>query len=227
MPLLIDQKPALLDGDVARASSAVNASWSRRLASRYLTIASAVSSEAAETSRSISSWFGPGRDVPLPATVNPSMFCVRPAPGAIRPRRTGHAAGSAERPASQDDAGDSRSIHHSRLLLSGRGFVSRGDPRPRPTGADRPRSCDWRRPGASRSVRSRSPPADAQVLAAEDPPHVAAAGIDLEDAAGRQLPEAVRPHQDAAVHAAAGNARRPRERSRSGGPARSARRRRR
>ena len=38
--------------------SAANASWMRFLASRYLTIASAVSSEAADTSRSISTALG-------------------------------------------------------------------------------------------------------------------------------------------------------------------------
>ena len=45
--------------------------------SRYFTIASAESSEAAETSRSISSRFGLAEADPFPVTVNPSMF---PAP---------------------------------------------------------------------------------------------------------------------------------------------------
>src|SRR5690349_1786406 len=59
---------------------AANASWILRRASRYLTIASAVSSEAATTSRSISSRFGRAATSPLPATVTPSMFSVATRP---------------------------------------------------------------------------------------------------------------------------------------------------
>ena len=54
--------------------SAPNASCTRFLASRYLTIASAVSSEDAETSRSISTALGLAAEYALPATVKPSMF---------------------------------------------------------------------------------------------------------------------------------------------------------
>ena len=49
------------------------------------------------------------------------------------------------------------------------------------------------------------------VVAAEDAADVAGVGIDLEDAARRQLPEAIRPHEHARLRAAVGQARRPEE----------------
>ncbi len=58
--------------------SAVNASRSLRRASRYLTIASAVSSEEEETERSISTTLGLAMTVALPVTVKPSMLSSGP-----------------------------------------------------------------------------------------------------------------------------------------------------
>ena len=60
--------------------SAVKASRSLRRASRYLTIASALSSDPAETDRSISTTSGRAMTVALPATVKPSMFSPAPDP---------------------------------------------------------------------------------------------------------------------------------------------------
>ena len=59
--------------------SAAKASRIRRLASRYLTIASAVSSDEATTSRSISARSGLAATKPLPTTVKPSILGGWPA----------------------------------------------------------------------------------------------------------------------------------------------------
>ena len=80
------------------------------MASRYLTIASAVSSEAAETSRSISSRFGLAAAIPLPETVNPSIF-ARARPGPVGELGPGRARGDGQGHRRREDDRDVRPTH--------------------------------------------------------------------------------------------------------------------